>query len=68
MPYIIAAVLVIGFASGYSASSAMSEAETIELEYSIRMMHREAEITIAALTKEADKANEAALKANKQLD
>jgi len=68
MPYIIAAVLVIGFASGYSASSAMSEAEIIELEYSIRLMHREAEVTISALTKEADKAHEAALNANKQLE
>ena len=68
MPYIFIAVLVIGFSSGYGVSSALSKAELRKMSDSIDAMNREAEWTLAALTKEADTAHEEALKLNKELE
>jgi len=68
MPYIFIAVLVIGFSSGYGVSSAISKAELRKMADSIDAMNREAEWTLAALTKEADTAHEEALKLNKELE
>jgi hypothetical protein len=68
MPYIFIAILIAGFASGYGVSYQISKAEIQHMTDSITAMNREAELTLAALTKEADKAHEEALKLNKELE
>ena len=68
MPYIWLGIIVASFASGYGVSSALSRAEIKEMSDSIDAMNREAEWTLAALTKEADTAHEEALKLNKELE
>jgi hypothetical protein len=61
MPYLIVGIIIASFASGYGLSSALNKAELIKMHISIDAMNREAEWTLAALTKEADKAHEEAL-------
>ena len=68
MPYIWLGIIVASFASGYGISSTLSRAEIKEMSDSIDAMNREAEWTLAALTKEADTAHEEALKLNKELE
>ena len=68
MPYLIVGIIIASFASGYGLSSALNKAELIKMHISIDAMNREAEWTLAALTKEADKAHEEALKLNKELE
>ena len=68
MPYIWLGIIVASFATGYGVSSALSRAEIKEMSDSIDAMNREAEWTLAALTKEADTAHEEALKLNKELE
>jgi hypothetical protein len=66
--YIFIALLIAGFASGYGVSYQISKAEIQHMSDSIDAMNREAEWTLAALTKEADTAHEEALKLNKELE
>jgi cell division protein ZapA (FtsZ GTPase activity inhibitor) len=61
-------LIIASFASGYGLSAALNKAELIKMHISIDAMNREAEWTLAALTKEADKAHEEALKLNKELE
>ena len=68
MPYIWVALLVVGFASGYGASTALHRAELIEMHTNISAMNREAELQLATLTEQANKAHEEALKLNKDLE
>ena len=68
MPYLIVGIIIASFASGYGLSSALNKAELIKMHISIDAMNREAEWTLAALTKEADKAHEEALTLNKELE
>jgi hypothetical protein len=68
MPYIWVALLVVGFASGYGASTALHRAELIEMHTNISAMNREAELQLATLTEQANKANTKALKLNKELE
>ena len=68
MPYLFVGIIIASFASGYGLSSALNKAELIKMHISIDAMNREAEWTLAALTKEADKAHEEALKLNKELE
>ena len=68
MPYIWLGIIVASFASGYGISSTLSRAQIREMSDSIDAMNREAEWTLAALTKEADTAHEEALKLNKELE
>ena len=66
--YIFIAILIASFASGYGFAYKVSQAEIRKMSESISDMNREAEWTLAALTKEADKAHEEALKLNKELE
>jgi len=68
MPYIWLAIIVASFASGYGLAYKVSRVEIRQMSDSIDAMNREAEWTLAALTKEADKAHEEALKLNKELE
>ena len=68
MPYLFVGIIIASFASGYGISSTLSRAEIKEMSDSIDAMNREAEWTLAALTKEADTAHEEALKLNKELE
>ena len=68
MPYLFIGVIVASFASGYGFAYKVSQAEIRQMSDSIDAMNREAEWTLAALTKEADKAHEEALKLNKELE
>jgi hypothetical protein len=68
MPYIWVALLVVGFASGYGVSSALSRVEIKEMSDSIDATNREAELQLATLTEEANKAHTEALKLNKELE
>ena len=68
MPYLFVGIIIASFASGYGLSAALNKAELIKMHISIDAMNREAEWTLAALTKEADKAHEEALKLNKELE
>ena len=68
MPYIFVAILVVGFTTGYGVSSALNRAEIREMSESISDMNREAEVQLATLTEEADKANTKALELNKELE
>ena len=68
MPYLFIGIIIASFASGYGFSYKVSRAEIRQMSDSIDAMNREAEWTLAALTKEADKAHEEALKLNKELE
>ncbi|CAB4180272.1 hypothetical protein UFOVP1043_20 [uncultured Caudovirales phage] len=68
MPYIWLGIIVASFASGYGVSSALSRAEIKEMSESISDMNREAELQLATLTEEADRAHTEALKLNKELE
>ena len=68
MPYIWVALLTVGFASGYGLSSALSHAEIQHLSDGIAAQNREAELQLATLTEEADKAYRDALKAKQDLE
>lgn len=68
MPYIFVGIIIASFASGYGLSSAVNKAELIKMHVSISAMNREAELQLATLTEEADKAHTEALKLNKELE
>jgi cell division protein ZapA (FtsZ GTPase activity inhibitor) len=68
MPYLFVGIIIASFASGYGVSHQISKAEIQHMTDSITAMNREAEWTLAALTKEADTAHEEALKLNKELE
>jgi hypothetical protein len=68
MPYLFVGIIIASFASGYGFAYKVSRAEIRQMSDSIDAMNREAEWTLAALTKEADTAHEEALKLNKELE
>ena len=68
MPYLFVGIIIASFASGYGFAYKVSQAEIRELSESISNMNREAEIQLATLTEEADKAHIEALKLNKELE
>ena len=68
MPYLFVALIVASFASGYGFAYKASKAEIREMSESISDMNREAELQLATLTEEADKAHTEALKLNKELE
>jgi hypothetical protein len=68
MPYLFVGIIIASFASGYGFAYKVSRAEIRQMSDSIDAMNQEAEWTLAALTKEADKAHEEALKLNKELE
>jgi hypothetical protein len=68
MPYLFVGIIIASFASGYGFAYKVSQAEIRKMSDSISAMNREAEWTLAALTKEADKAHTEALKLNKELE
>jgi hypothetical protein len=68
MPYLFIGVVIASFASGYGFSYKVSQAEIREMAESISTMNREADIQLATLTEEADKAHTEALKLNKELE
>jgi type II secretory pathway component PulJ len=68
MPYIFVAIIITSFASGYGFAYKVSKAELREMSESIADMNREAELQLATLTEEADRAHTEALKLNKELE
>ena len=68
MPYIFVGIIIASFASGYGFAYKVSQAEIREMSESISTMNREAELQLATLTEEADKAHEEALQLNKELE
>ena len=68
MPYLFVALIVTSFASGYGFAYKVSQAEIREMSESISDMNREAEVQLATLTEEADKAHTEALELNKELE
>jgi type II secretory pathway component PulJ len=68
MPYLFVGIIIASFASGYGFAYKVSQAEIREMSESISTMNREAELQLATLTEEADKAHEEALKLNKELE
>jgi hypothetical protein len=68
MPYVWIALLIASFSSGYGVSSALHKVELREMADSISAMNREAELQLATLTEQADKAHTEALKLNKELE
>ena len=68
MPYLFVGIIIASFASGYGFAYKVSRAEIRQMSDSIDAMNQEAEWTLAALAKEADKAHEEALKLNKELE
>jgi hypothetical protein len=68
MPYLFVGIIIASFASGYGLSSALNKAELIKMHISISDMNREAELQLATLTEEADRAHTEALKLNKELE
>jgi type II secretory pathway component PulJ len=68
MPYLFVALIIAGFASGYGFAYKVSKAEIREMSESISDMNREAELQLATLTEEADRAHTEALKLNKELE
>jgi hypothetical protein len=68
MPYIFVAIIVTSFASGYGFAYKVSKAEIREMADSIASINREAEVTLATLTEEAEKANTKAIQLNKELE
>ena len=68
MPYLFVGIIIASFASGYGFAYKVSQAEIREMSESISDMNREAEVQLATLTEEADKANTKALELNKELE
>jgi type II secretory pathway component PulJ len=68
MPYIFVGIIIASFASGYGFAYKVSQAEIREMSESIADMNREAELQLATLTEEADRAHTEALKLNKELE
>ena len=68
MPYLFVGIIIASFASGYGFAYKVSRAEIREMSESISDMNREAEIQLATLTEEADRAHTEALKLNKELE
>ena len=68
MPYLFVALIVTSFASGYGFAYKVSQAEIREMSESLSDMNREAELQLATLTEEADRAHTEALKLNKELE
>ena len=68
MPYLFIGIIIASFASGYGFAYKVSQAEIREMSESISDMNREADIQLATLTEEADKANTKALELNKELE
>jgi hypothetical protein len=68
MPYLFVAIIIASFASGYGFAYKVSQAEIREMSESISTMNREAELQLATLTEEADKAHTETLKLNKELE
>jgi type II secretory pathway component PulJ len=68
MPYLFVALIVTSFASGYGFAYKVSQAEIREMSESISDMNREAELQLATLTEEADRAHTEAVKLNKELE
>ena len=68
MPYLFVGIIIASFASGYGFAYKVSRAEIREMSESISDMNREAEVQLATLTEEADKANTKALELNKELE
>ena len=68
MPYLFVGIIIASFASGYGFAYKVSQAEIREMSESISDMNREAEVQLATLTEEADKAHTEALKLNKELE
>ena len=68
MPYLFVGIIIASFASGYGFAYKVSQAEIREMSESISDMNREAEIQLATLTEEADKAHTEALELNKELE
>jgi hypothetical protein len=68
MPYLFVGIIIASFASGYGFAYKVSQAEIREMSESISDMNREADIQLATLTEEADKAHTEALKLNKELE
>ena len=68
MPYLFVAMIIASFASGYEVSSVLSSAEIKKMSDSTAAQNREAELQLAALTAEAEKAHTEALKLNKELE
>jgi len=68
MPYLFVGIIIASFASGYGVAYKVSQAKIQHMSDSIAAQNREAELQLAALTKEADTAHEEALKLNKELE
>ena len=68
MPYLFVGIIIASFASGYGFAYKVSRTEIREMSESISDMNREAEVQLATLTEEADKAHTEALKLNKELE
>lgn len=68
MPYILIAVLLTGFASGYGVSSALSKADIQQMAEGIAAQNREAELTLARLNEIAETAQTQAVKLTKDLE
>ena len=68
MPYLFVGIIVASFASGYGFAYKVSRTEIREMSESISDMNREADIQLATLTEEADKAHTEAIKLNKELE
>ena len=68
MPYLFIGIVIASFASGYGFAYKVSRAEIREMSESISDMNREAELQLATLTEEANKANTKALELNKELE
>lgn len=68
MPYLLAIVFAAGFSSGYFISYKIDKAEIIEMSDSIASMNKEAELQLAMLTEEANKANIKSIQLNKELE
>ena len=68
MPYIFVAMLTAGFVSGYGVCYQVSKAEIQHMSDGIAAQNREAELTLATLTEQADRAHTEALKANKEME
>ena len=68
MPYLFVGIIIASFASGYGFAYKVSRTEITKMSESISDMNREADIQLATLTEEADKAHTEALKLNKELE
>jgi len=68
MPYLFIGIIIASFAFGYGFSYKVSQAKIQHMSDSITAQNKEAELQFAALTAEAAKAHEEALKVNKDLE